>query len=82
MSAVVFVNVPENLEVGIDSICWDIKSGCFDGFKLIEEGLHFIYWKVGSSLERIGFWHFFEGQSLIALKWIDGEIVVLDPCDR
>ncbi|CAG9765283.1 unnamed protein product [Ceutorhynchus assimilis] len=68
----VFLNVPEGTEFGIDLKSWNTGEK-FRGVKMIPPGLHYIFYSsvgdYGDTAPRNGFFHRFKKGEMIVRKW-------------
>uniref|UniRef100_A0A0M3HYW2 Protein AAR2 homolog n=1 Tax=Ascaris lumbricoides TaxID=6252 RepID=A0A0M3HYW2_ASCLU len=63
----IFTNVPEGTEFGIDYKSWGVGPK-FSGLKMIPPGVHFIFFSVKTA-PRIGFFHCFKEHEILVRKW-------------
>ncbi|XP_070548172.1 protein AAR2 homolog [Ptychodera flava] len=68
----VFLNVPEGTEFGMDYNSWTVGSK-FRGVKMIPPGIHFVYYSAVSKLQetapRSGFFYNFKQREILVKKW-------------
>ena len=71
-ATVVFLDVPQNTEVGIDMNVWRTGNR-FKGLKMIPPGLHMLYYsavsKDGIAAPRTSSFHFFHEGEVMVRKW-------------
>ena len=71
-ATVVFLDVPQNTEVGIDMNVWRTGNN-FKGIKMIPPGLHMLHYsavgKEGIAAPRTSSFHFFSEGEILVRKW-------------
>ncbi|XP_069682395.1 protein AAR2 homolog [Periplaneta americana] len=71
-ATLVFLDVPQGTEFGIDMKSWNTGEK-FKGVKMIPPGLHYVYYnainKDGDTAPRVGFIHNFKKSEFVAKKW-------------
>ncbi|OWF48151.1 protein AAR2 homolog [Mizuhopecten yessoensis] len=67
-----FLDVPEGTEFGIDYNCWKVGPQ-FRGVKMIPPGIHFVYYsacnKEGEASPRTGFFYNFKQREIVVRRW-------------
>ncbi|XP_041373332.1 protein AAR2 homolog [Gigantopelta aegis] len=68
----IFLDVPEGTEFGIDYNSWNVGPS-FRGIKMIPAGVHFIYYSAcnstGQVAPRTGFFYNFQPHEIVVRKW-------------
>ena len=83
-ATVVFLDVPQNTEVGIDMNVWRTGDR-FKGLKMLPPGLHMLHYsavgKEGIAAPRTSSFHFFRQGEVLVRKWdpVTEMLVVSDP---
>lgn len=71
-ATLIFLDVPQGTEFGIDYHSWTVCSD-FKGVKMIPPGIHFIYYsacsKNGDTAPRTGFFYNFRQREVVVRKW-------------
>ncbi|KAL3885187.1 hypothetical protein ACJMK2_025279 [Sinanodonta woodiana] len=71
-ATLLFFDVPEGTEFGIDYNSWTVGPN-FQGVKMIPPGIHFVYYSSrsnnGDTGPRTGFFYNFQRQEIIVRKW-------------
>lgn len=71
-ATLIFLDVPQGTEFGIDYNSWTVCSE-FKGVKMIPPGIHFIYYsacsKNGDTAPRTGFFYNFKQKEVVVKKW-------------
>ena len=72
-ATLIFLNVPEGTEFGIDYNTWAVGEH-FKGVKMIPPGVHFVYYSAVNVREaqtapRTGFFHNFKSREILVKRW-------------
>ena len=83
-ATVVFLDVPQNTEVGIDMNVWRTGDK-FKGLKMIPPGLHMLHYsavgKEGVAAPRTSSFHFFGEGEILVRKWDPVSETLVAVCD-